>query len=236
MRKQPIRFAYLLGMLASLLAVPALSQDERQPEKPVVQKLSDGVYQIGTVQLDKNTQEIRLPGRVNMQEGLIELFACGPKGKLHESVLVLDIIPYHMQVALLLLGLEPGGGLAHQGDPDTPTGDPVEIWVEWDHSDSLSSSPMVRRHRAEELIYNIAREQPMQQTHWVFVGSKIVDGWFMAQVEQSLVTTYHNPYTILDNPSPSGGDDTLYIVNKEIVPEVGTPVQMIIKAVEQTEQ
>jgi hypothetical protein len=153
----------------------------------------------------------------------------------HESVLVLDIVPYHLQVALLLLGLEPGGGLEYQGDPRTPTGDPVEVWVAWDRSDSTNGPSVAVRHRAEDLIYNIAAKKPMQRTHWVFVGSEIVNGRFMAQIEQSLITTYHDPFTILDNPLPTGGDDTLYVVNEQVVPERGTPVRVTIKAIHQEE-
>lgn len=233
MRKCLVHFICLLWTLACFLPTLALSEED-PAQKPVVQKLSDDVYQVGTAKLDKNKREIYLPGRVNMQKGLIELFACGPRGKLHESVLVLDVVPYHLQVALLLLGLEPGGGLEYQGDPRTPTGDPVHVWVEWDRPDSVALSPTVERHRAEELIYNLATKKPMKRTHWVFVGSKIVSGRFMAQIEQSLITTYHDPFTILDNPLPAGGDDTLYVVNEQVVPEPGTPVRVILKAVQKT--
>ena len=47
---------------------------------------------------------------------------------------------------------------------------------------------------------------------------------FMASIGQSYITTYHDPDTIIDNPLSTGGDDTLYEVNKDIVPPVGTPV------------
>ena len=177
MRKWSILFTGLAWMLVCSFPIPVASEEEQsqqeeQSQKAVVKKLADGKYLIGSVLVDKNAQEIHLPGKVNMQEGLIELFACGPRGKLHERVLVLDVVPYHLQVALLLLGLEPGGGLDYQGDPGIPAGDPVVVWVEWEQSDSLSSSSTVAHHRAEELIYNIAREQPMDQTHWVFVDPR----------------------------------------------------------------
>ena len=209
-------------------------QDEGPPAKPQVEKLGDGRYRIGTVEVDQNKREVYLPGQINMDEGLVELFACGPRGKLHESVLKLDVVPYHLQVALLLLGLSPGKGVEFQGDTSIPTGDLVEVWVEWDQPDSPASSPKVERHRAEELIFNLKTEKTMERTDWVFVGSKIVDGRFMAQVEQSLITTFHDPYTILDNPLSTGGDDTLYIVNKEVVPVRETPVRMTLKAVQRS--
>ena len=207
------------------------AEEDAAPTKPVVEKLAEGRYLIGAVELDQNKREIYLSGQVNMQEGLIELFACGPRGKLHESVLVLDVVPYHLQVALILLGLKSGGGLEYQGDPRAPTGDPVEVWVEWDGADSTAAAPEMVQYRAEDMVYNVAKEQAMAHTPFVFAGSRIQDGRFVANVEQSLITTFHDPYAILDNPLPTGGDDTLYVVNQEVVPPRGTPVRVTLKAV-----
>jgi hypothetical protein len=165
-----------------------------------------------------------MPARVNMSKGLVELLACGEMGKKHESVLVVEAAPEHIQVGLIVLGLEPVGGLEFQGDPETPRGDSVWIWAEWwvDGEHTLV--------RGEDLVHNYATKQPMQHTHWVFSGSEIVDGVFAASMEQSIVTTYHDPYTIIDNPLPSGADDTLYGANEGFVPEVGHPVTLVFKA------
>jgi len=181
------------------------------------------VYRIGSVVLDRNGDEIRLTGTVNMERGMIEYVACARMGKLHESVLVLDVEPYQLQVALLLLGLEPGGDLEYQGDPRTPRGDSLEIWVEWVEDGET------RRYRAEDLVYNIREERPMSHTAWVFTGSKLINGTFMADFEGSLIATYHDPFTIIDNPLPTGADDTLYRVNEDRVPGKGTPVTVTLK-------
>jgi hypothetical protein len=70
----------------------------------------------------------------------------------------------------------------------------------------------------------------MEHTGWVFSGSKILDdGRFAAQVTRTLITTYHDPYTILDNPLPTGADDTLYYVHTEVTPSVGTTVTLVMK-------
>ncbi len=193
---------------------------------PSITKLGDNVFGIGNLVVDGNARKVSLPGWVNMREGVVELFACAPHGKTHESVLVLDVEPYHFQVALLLIGLEAKGGLEFQGDPRSPQGDPVDIFVEWvdpDNGERKSS-------RAEDLIYNVKDNEPMTHTHWVFAGSRIRDGVFAAQVDGSLVTTYHDPNTIIDNPLPTGGDDTYYEANRLILPPVGTTVQVTIKA------
>ncbi len=205
---------------------PGPPPDQKTLPVPSIRRLGEGIYRLANITIDKKKGEVKVPGRVNMQEGLVELLACGRWGKLHESVLVIDVEPYYFQLALLLLGLEPGNKpLAYQGDPHTPQGDYVDILVEW-----RENGKSVKK-RAEELVFNRATGKSMKRTHWVFTGSIIQNGIFIAQVEQSLVTTFHDPATIIDNPLPAGGDDTLYYANKRVVPPVGTPVTMIVKKV-----
>jgi len=182
-------------------------------------RLSDTEYRVGTALLDMNNMSLTVPGKVNMTRGQVELLACGPRGKLHESVLVLDIEPEHLQVALLMLGLEPGGGLSFQGDPRTPVGDSLFVYISWNNGDGNH-----KKVRGEELIYNIKTHETMTPTPWVFSGSRFIGGKFMAALEQSYITTYHDPNTIIDNPLSTGADDTLYEANSTLVPPVGTPV------------
>jgi hypothetical protein len=204
---------------------PGEPADWGRIKEPPVKRIGRDTYQVDNILINKREKSIVLPGKVNMQEGLVELLACGRYGKLHESVLMLPVEPYYVQVALLLIGLQPGEKkLKYQGDPGLPVGDPVEIYVEW------KERGRVVRKRAEELIFDKSAGRAMPHTRWVFTGSLIHDGNFMAQIEQSIVTTYHDPMTIIDNPLSGGGDDTIYFVNKEVVPPVGTPVTVIIKA------
>lgn len=194
--------------------------------QPPISKIGDNLYQLGSITLDSKKRELIIPGQVNMQKGIIELLACAPGGKVHESVLVLDVVPYHLQVALLLLGLKYVGGLEYQGDPRTPQGDSVEVWVTW------KEEGKEKKVRGEEMVWDVVRNAPMETTPWVFVGSKVNQGTFMADVEKSLITTYHDPLTILDNPLTTGGNDEVYKVNEKLVPPKGTPVTVIITPVQ----
>ena len=214
----------LLG--TCILTGVALSQEPetlRKGDEPVAVEIKEGVYRIGSVVLDENENGVFLKGEVNMQRGVVEYFACTRMGKLHESVLVLDVKPYQLQVALLLLGLEPGGNLEYQGDLRTPRGDSLEVWVEWEVDGK------VKRHRAEDLVYNILEKKPMRRTPWIFTGSKIENGTFMADFEGSIIATYHDPYAIIDHPLPTGSDDTLYRANENLLPPKGTSVTVLLK-------
>jgi hypothetical protein len=196
-------------------------------EPPVIRKLADGIFQVGQVTVNKVKGFVSVDGEVNMDDGLVEYLACGPMGKLHESVLVLHAQPYHLQVALLLLGLEPGDNpLESQGAPGVPEGDPAEIWVSWRSADQKEV-----RLRAEELLFNIKEKKAMPKIHWIYAGSQIIDGKFIAQMEQSIVATYHDPFALFDHPLATGTDDTIYYVNKQTVPPKGTPIKLEFRPV-----
>ncbi|MBD3181995.1 hypothetical protein GF312_06875 [Candidatus Poribacteria bacterium] len=199
---------------------------EEKPAIPAMVKLGNGLYKLGKVDVDLNSNTIKIHGKMNMSYGLIELLACSSIGKVHESAIVLDVDPIHLQTALILMGLEYEGGLRYQGDPQTPKGDRVYIWVEW------NSEGQVKRHRAEDLVFNREKQSTMPHVGWVFSGSRINDnGVFMAQAIGTIITTFHDPDAIIDNPLPEGADDTVYIVNTKLAPPKGTDITMIITPV-----
>ena len=192
---------------------------------PVIQKLSNGVIRFDNIIISKQDGYVRVNGEINMDEGLVEYLACGYHGKLHESVLKLDVVPYYLQIALLLIGLEPGNNpLEFQGQPRTPKGDFVELWSSCEDKDKKKVSC-----RAEDLVFNNKNKKVMRHTHWIFTGSQILDGRFMADVEQSIAATYHDPFAMFDHPFETGSDDTIYLVNNEVVPPKGTPVTFEIR-------
>lgn len=212
--------ALLAVLLGCSLLRPVAAQETGAP---AMESLGDDRYRVGNVVLDAAAGQITMPARVNMQEGLIEVFACTPQGKLHESTLVVDVDPLHVQLALLTLDLEYGRVLEHQGEARRPEGDPVRVWVEWGDGDAR------QRWRAEDLIWNGPAERTMEHVEWVFAGSKVINGTFMATVEGQLITTYRDPFTVLDNPLDAGADDTVYFSYPDRLPPEGTPVTLILE-------
>lgn len=174
---------------------------------------------IGSVEVDTANRQIRAEGFVNMDRGPIELLACGPRGKTHEALLVLQISPVDLQTALLLLGLQPGTDPVDLG-VGPPDGPQLDLWVEWQ-----AGGETVRR-RAEHLVFHRADGRALPETGWAFTGSQVIDGRFMADAEQSFVATFWDPWAILNLPLPCGGDDTLLQVNETEVPPAGTPVHL----------
>lgn len=192
-------------------------------DKSLFKKIADGISRLGNVTLDKNSREITMPGRINMVSGIIEFFACNPMGRTHESLLILDIEPLHLQLALIELGLKYGSNLRYQGDPRAPKGDSLEIFVEWKIAGTKE------RHRAEELILNDEQKRPMQKTNWVFTGARVANGVFTAQTTKNIIATMRDPDSIINHPLPGGTNTTdFYHANPAILPPRGTKVKVII--------
>lgn len=186
---------------------------------PEIVKLDENRFQIGSVIVDRKALSISINGKVNMASGMVEYIACTAYGKLHESILVLDAEPYHIQVAFLLLGLKPGDHpIDFQGASQKPCGAPVRILVSWQAEGKNLEYPM------ETLLFYNKLQHVMESTDWVFTGSKFLNGEYQAQVEGSIIAVYHDPVAIIDHRSDTGTDDTLYQVNHFMVPPVGTPV------------
>lgn len=220
----------ILSSIGNFFLSAVAAQDTSAPSKlgvpdSLLIQVSDTEYQIGNVRIDKDRREITMPGWINMNHGLVEYFAVAPGGKTHESVLVVDIEPLHLQLALLLLGLDYGQNLSFQGDTLAPVGDSVSLSVKW-----LSENGDTASYEASELIWDLRTRESMPSTEWVFTGSLIYEGGLMADMEGSLVATYSDPVAILNNPLADRIDDTIYGANEELLPAQKTKIWMIIKA------
>jgi len=191
----------------------------------IAEKLADGRYRLGKAIADTQAREVTCEGRVNMTAGALEYLAVTPFGKRHESLLELDVRPLHLQLALILIGLEPRGGLTIQGDERPPLGDPVRVLIAWTDGDAEKRIP------AEQLVRDVRTEKPMPADAWIFSGSLVDEQGFSADTDGSLIGIYRDPIALINNVLPTGADDTVYEVFEGAPPPLGTPVQLILQAV-----
>lgn len=222
--KSVTRPILVLGAFAAAcVALPAHVASQEAPKvPPEAEKIGEDRYRIGKATADLKTKTVTCSGRVNMHRGLIEYLAVAPQGKTHESLLTVDVRPLHLQVGLILLGLEPKGGLRYQGDKQVPKGSPVDVFVSWQRGGRNVRVP------ATDLIWDTLKKRPMERNAWVFSGSLVNDKGFVADLEFSLIATFRDPAAIVNNALPSGADDTVYKVNERIVPPLDTPVTVTL--------
>ncbi len=211
----------LFCLLVSLLTAPPLSAQARKSIPPI-ERVTDNLYRIGKVLVDTEARTVSCRGVVNMDSGAIEYLAVGSGGKLHESLLRLDVRPIHLQIGLMLLGLEPKQRLKSQGDPLTPQGTRVQIKVRW-----IDLSGRREESAAEKWIVVMPGERFMGEIPWVFTGSRILKSGFEADTSRSIAAVWHDPAAIIDNALKSGADNSCF-VNSHVVPKRGTTVEFII--------
>jgi hypothetical protein len=197
-------------------------KDKKSKKEAPIKKINEYKYEIGNVIIDLKDKEVKIPGVVNMDSGIIEYLAVSKMGKDHESILVLDAEPVNIHTGLLLLNIKPGGD---PGEANILSGDEVELYISWREKNRE------KKIRAENLIFNQVKKAAMQDTHWIFNGSVIRDKRFMAQDEKSIVATFYDKFALINNPLSTRLDDTSYEVNVLWVPEEKTPITLIIKKV-----
>lgn len=188
---------------------------------PPLKMVAPGIFEIGGVRILKKEERVEFPATVNMDKGLLEYLIVGTSGKLHESLLRTEVEPYGLQIALLMIGLEGSTNpLASQGEPRRPEGDPVTIWIRW------QEGKQIKKARIEEWV--LKGKNPMGPTPWIFTGSFVSNGVFMAQVEKSIVAVFHDPVALIDNPLPEGASDEVWFAREGKVPPPGTGVTVFI--------
>jgi len=85
---------------------------------------------------------VRVQAQVVLRRGALEFFACFP-GKEHESILRIDAAAEHVYQALGLIGLTPGHPPvwnAAKEEYEPPTGDLIDVAVEWEEQGRLRSA------------------------------------------------------------------------------------------------
>jgi len=178
---------------------------------------------MGSVLVDPSRREVIVTGFVNQVEGLVELWACGPGGKVHESIFVIQAEPKDIQAGLLLLGLKPTDSPSAGLGQGPPQGSELSIEVVW------SDDGKEKRMAAERFVSDYTTRKPARHGGWIFNGSMIKEGFFMADAEDSIVSTYWDPWAIV-NIKNLGDDDNRLGANRKTIPPRLTPVEIIFRA------
>ena len=215
------------------------------PVEQAIERREDGRVQVGRIVADPEEGTMLIPGRINQTSGIIEYMAVGPQGKLHESVLMLDVHPLHLQVASILLGLRPAP-MPEQQDPAMkvvregkteadPAAPPslaesqVTLEVSW-----LEDGKLVTR-RAEDLAYNREQKKTMTRGPWIYTGSIISRGVLSAEFDQSYIATWPDRSALFNTPvitgNPYRGEGLGFEANFSLLPPKGTPIRMTLRRV-----
>jgi hypothetical protein len=229
-----------LLVLFALSAVVLAQKPDAEFKAP--KEIAPGIFEVGTVRLDKNTNTVTIPAKVNMVDGLVEYYMVTPEGSTHESVLVSEAGPQNVHVAMLLLGAKgaaPKDGAAVGGQLNAETlakmpklvGDRVQLSVKWKDKEGKEQTSPAERWVIKRAFAKNKKptETPMSDGPWLYNGSFLNEGRFLAQLEGVYAAINSNPSALINNPRSGANDDKLWFAHKAVLPPKGTPVEFTIK-------
>jgi hypothetical protein len=200
-----------------------------------VRMVSPGIFEIGKVRLDQRRRSITLPAVLDKATGFMEYFLVTTYGKTHESILKTLAEPYHIHLAMLLLGANGPGNGEFPGSPTNGVpgpvvhpskeiipGNKVAISVKWNAPEGDVE------HSAEDLIYKRDAQAVMEHGSWVYNGSLIVHNRFLAQMDGSIVSLVTDPVALINNTGPGHDNDMIWEPNPGNLPPPDLPVEVTI--------
>jgi len=215
----------LRARLCKLLSLAALCCSATAP----LYGQAAGALDYRGIKIDKDKRTATFPAEINMNAENLEYLIVADTGKTHESLLSTKIQPYDIQVAMLLLGIQPAG----KSDSQPPgqlnreylktapelKGARINLFLAWPG----------HRVRAENLVWNTDQNAPMTEGPWTYNGSELYDGKFLAQIDGSITALVRDSGALMNNPRPGNDDDQIWQPYAKVMPPVGTTVDVIIE-------
>ena len=198
----------------------------------------------GHLQTIENEKKLVLKGKISKAlgeydshlKGAVEYLICGHNGKEYESIIVVEATAKEIHDALSELDVQigtPPGYDEEKDEPTPPTGTAVVIFVEWKDGDKS------KKVRAEELIFNVKTQKPLQPVAWIYSGSRVVPDLDSddedAMIPQAFMSNdivalrVFDASALFQNPLPESSEENIYKKNDALLPKLGTPVTLTIE-------
>ena len=209
--------------------------------------LSNIAWADGHLEIKEKEQKLVLKGKISEAlgeydahlKGAVEYLVCGHNGKEYESIIVVDATAKEIYEALEKLGVAVGTPPSYDEEKDEPIpakGTEFLIYAEWKIGDE---EDLVKRVRAEELIFNVKTQKPMQQVAWIYSGSRVVADLDSddedAMIPQAFMSNdlvalkRFDASALFQNPLLEAEEENIYKKNDALLPKLGTPVTLTIE-------
>jgi hypothetical protein len=202
-----------------------------KPGAPPIERIDDFRIRVGKVLVDREARRLDVPAKLNMTEGILEYYAVGSNGKLHESVIEIDAEPSHIHLGLILLGVEQikydfGD---YRGPPKVVNpGGRLALFVRYTDPKTKKE----KRHPAEDWLYTRSTKAAPKPLEWAFTGSNFWNNRYGADMDRSTIALIPDQIAVIgtvgDSGNPYRGDGLGFEVFKQVVPAKGTPLTLEI--------
>ena len=206
-------------------------EDQAGSQKTVAESVStrrhlfsDGIW------IDWLQREVALEAKVVLRRGPLELLACSPNTREHESILVVLGRPRDIYHGMGLIGLEPGSPVRFDSEKRhmlPPTGESIQLRIRYEQEGKVRTVP------ASAWLRYPASEKPITDVVWVFAGSHSTsDGRFAGDAEGTVVALVDFAAALIavDALHTSDNDALWLEARTEAIPPVGTRCRLIISA------
>lgn len=247
-RPAPLPVLCLLGVALLLVLSPAAvayAQPETDADAEPAQAEPDGVAQaIEKVNKDDNGLTINREGMyvdvsakvVLRSAEFLEMFACTPDSREHESLLTVKAQPSMIHLSLLLLGQEPGKPLHYDRSFDPPklvppAGPEVRLFV------VTTIAGREREVPANRWVMDTNDEEMMPDNVWLFAGSVTTnienERAYLADLNGSAISLVNFGDDLLTLPNKMTQDNAshgkTWAPRTEAIPRVGTEVVLRLR-------
>ena len=216
-------------------SAPHMELAKFDPSKTPVKQISPGVYDVRGIRLIKSDRSVSFPAVVNLIDAPQEYFLVSQFGASHESIFRTKINPIDLHVAMLLLGAK-GAPLVDSNKAAVAeparnpyegkiSGDEVELVVSWQNdAGGLSVSA-----GSVTLSMLSGKEAPLVNAKWIYNGSRLHDGMYMAQVNGNFVSLIADEFAMINYQGPGSENDDIWRANTALLPKTETPVTVTIR-------
>jgi hypothetical protein len=225
---------FCCGNLAA--AEPAEEKHKQKKEasqpKPRLIKLSKD----DEVWVDPKRKLVVVGGRIAIDDGPLEMFACPAQTKEHESLIAIDAKAQLVHAGLLVIGAKPGHPVRFNPEYVAARGSVIDIWVLWQDEKGK------HRVRGQDLVKDIKTEKAMKHD-WVFGGSGF---WTDEETGKKYYHADGGDFICLSNfstatldlpiESSQANDALLFTAFKERIPPRGTKVKLVLMLRKKKEQ
>jgi hypothetical protein len=200
----------------------------QSPDKPAPTPESGLKQYAPGLKIDWSNRRVEIESKVILRKGPLELLACSPQTREHESILVIRPKPLQVYEALGLIGLTPGAPVRYDEAEDRwlpPSGDAVTIHLHYRDDRGAHEVP------AAQWLRTTKEEKPPLDMTWVFAGSrKLPDGRFVADLDGTVICLVDfDSALIAVGALHSADNEVLWLeANTEEIPPLETPCTIVI--------
>ena len=201
----------------------SLIAEDNGSNLPAIKKVKEGIYDFGGIIIDRKSNSVSIPAFSNQVNGLVEYGVVHEDGKIHESLFRTSIRPQIFHTSFLLLKFKPVEGFFQNLWSDDPK--PIdysencfEILVSWEINGTMYEKEI------EKLSINQNRNGPIKKKSFIFTGSKMIEGTFLAESSGSILAIYSDESAVMNNSDYDSSNDDVWIANKDEMPPLELPV------------